>query len=88
MTGLGLGLVDDVHRLAEVPARRCEAERSAHCGIAVDLHDLGVQVSHRFGFPFSVRPSIWSPYLSGSLWCMSSPERIALIPQEKLVVLD
>ena len=42
---LELGLVDDVHHLAEVPAGCHEAERSARWGNKVALRDLNVRVS-------------------------------------------
>ena len=42
MTGLELELVEAVHRLAEVPARCRDAERSARRGSFFDLRDLGV----------------------------------------------
>ena len=88
MTGLELELVEAVHRLAEVPARCREAERSARRGSAFDLRDLGVGRVAESEFPVSVRPSVWSPGLPMSSWSMSSLERIVLMLPRKLVSLD
>ena len=71
VASLELGLVDDAHRLAEVPARCREAKRSARRGSAAYLRDLGVRRVAESEFPVSVRPSVWSPCLPESLQSMS-----------------